>query len=134
MLEIAAAHGIPYAASASIAYLEDLKKKVARARQATAAGPAYLHIHTPCPTGWAYDPALTIEIAKAAVQTGAWVLMEIQNGDITLNRKLDKLKPIGSYLKLQGRFKHISQTDIESIQQDIDHYINKLNEITAKKE
>jgi pyruvate ferredoxin oxidoreductase beta subunit len=133
MLEIAAAHGIPYAASASIAYLEDLKKKVTKAQQATATGPAYLHIHTPCPTGWAYDPALTIEVAKAAVQTGAWVLMEYQNGQITLSRKLEKLKPIDSYLKLQGRFKHISETDLKSIQQDIDQNINRLKDITTIK-
>jgi pyruvate ferredoxin oxidoreductase beta subunit len=131
MLEIAAAHGIPYAASASIAYLEDLKKKVAKAKQAD--GPAYLHVHTPCPTGWTYDPALTIEIAKAAVQTGAWVLLEIQNGEMTLNRKLENLKPIDSYLKLQGRFKHINAADLRKIQQDIDHNIDKLKKITAEK-
>ena len=124
MLEIAAAHGIPYAASASVAYIEDLTKKVAKAKQVN--GPSYLHIHTPCPTGWAFDPALTIEVAKAAVQTGAWVLLEIEKGNITLNRKLEKLKPIKTYLQLQGRFKHITQTDIKNIQEEIDHNVNKL--------
>lgn len=126
MMEIAAAHGIPYAASASVAYIEDLKKKTEKAKNAN--GPAYLHVHTPCPTGWQFDPALTIEIAKTAVQTGAWVLMEIQNGEITLNRKLDKLKPVYSYLKLQGRFKHITETDIKNIQEDIDNYITRLKQ------
>jgi pyruvate ferredoxin oxidoreductase beta subunit len=126
MMEIAAAHGIPYAASASVAYIEDLKKKVEKAKNAN--GPAYLHIHTPCPTGWQFDPALTIEVAKTAVQTGAWVLMEIENGKTTLNRKLDKLKPVDTYLKLQGRFKHITETDIKSIQEDINNSINQLKQ------
>ena len=126
MLEIAAAHGIPYAASASVAYIEDLKKKVEKARLAD--GPSYIHVHTPCPTGWGYDPALSIEIAKAAVQTGAWVLMEIEYGDITLNSSVDKRKPIGEYLKLQGRFKHVSEADIQIIQDQIDKNLTKLKE------
>jgi pyruvate ferredoxin oxidoreductase beta subunit len=130
MMEIAAAHGIPYAASASVAYIEDLKKKTEKAKNAN--GPAYLHVHTPCPTGWQYDPALTIEVAKTAVQTGAWVLMEIENGKTTLNRKLDKLKPIDTYLKLQGRFKHITETDIKNIQEDIDNSIIRLKQKIIK--
>ena len=126
MMEIAAAHGIPYAASASVAYIEDLKKKVGKAKNAN--GPAYLHVHTPCPTGWHFDPSLTIEVAKIAVQTGAWVLMEIENGKTTLNRKLEKLKPIDNYLKLQGRFKHITETDIKNIQEDINNNITRLKQ------
>ncbi|UCH94310.1 MAG: pyruvate synthase subunit beta [Candidatus Aminicenantes bacterium] len=126
MLEIAAAHGIPYAASASVGYIEDLKKKVEKARQAD--GPAYLHIHTPCPTGWAFDPSLTIEMAKSAVQTGAWILMEMEKGKLKLNRKLEKLKPVEEYLKPQGRFKHITETDIKNIQEDINNNIIRLKQ------
>ncbi len=128
MMEIAAAHGIPYAASASVGYIEDLKKKVEKAKNANANGPAYLHVHTPCPTGWQFDPALTIDVAKTAVQTGAWVLMEIENGKTTLNRKLDKLKPVDAYLKMQGRFKHITDKDIKNIQEDIDNNITRLKQ------
>lgn len=126
MLEIAAAHGIPYAASASVAYIEDLKKKVEKAKQAD--GPAYLHVHTPCPTGWAFDPSLTIQLAKSAVQTGAWILLEMEKGKLKLNRKLDKLKPVEEYLKPQGRFKHITDTDIKHIQEEIDSNITRLKE------
>jgi len=75
---------------------------------------------------------LTIEVAKTAVQTGAWVLMEIENGETTLNRKLDKLKPIDTYLKLQGRFKHITETDIKNIQEDIDNSIIRLKQKIIK--
>ncbi|MGE5339936.1 MAG: thiamine pyrophosphate-dependent enzyme [Candidatus Omnitrophota bacterium] len=117
MLEIAAAHGIPYAASASIAYIDDLKKKVQKAKDAS--GPSYLHIHTPCPTGWGFDPARTIEVARAAVQTGAWVLMEYENGEKRITRKLPTLKPIETYLTLQKRFRHLTEEDIQRIQEQI---------------
>ena len=126
MMAIAAAHGIPYAASASVAYIEDLKIKVEKAKQVD--GPVYIHVHTPCPTGWQFDPSMVIQVAKSAVQTGAWVLMEIENGNTTLNRKLDKLKPIDSYLKLQGRFKHITDSDIKQIQEDVNTNITRLKE------
>lgn len=124
MLEIAAAHGIPYAASASAAYIDDLKKKVEKAKNTD--GPSYLHIHTPCPTGWGFDPALSVNLAKAAVQTGAWVLYEIEKGKLKLNSKTTKLKPVRDYLKPQGRFKHLSDKDIQEIQQEIDEYIQVL--------
>jgi pyruvate ferredoxin oxidoreductase beta subunit len=124
MLEIAAAHRIPYAASASIAYIDDLKKKVEKAKNAN--GPSYLHIHTPCPTGWGFDPASTIEVAKAAVQTGAWILMEIENGEKRITRKIAKLKPIEEYLKLQKRFKHLTNEDIEHIRDEINNQIKNI--------
>ncbi|MDQ1354029.1 MAG: pyruvate ferredoxin oxidoreductase beta subunit [Acidobacteriota bacterium] len=124
MLEIAAAHGIPYAASASAAYIDDLKKKVEKAKNTD--GPSYLHIHTPCPTGWGFDPALSVSLARAAVQTGAWVLYEIEKGKLKLNSKTTKLKPVSDYLKPQGRFKHLSDKDIQDIQQEIDEYIQVL--------
>lgn len=121
MMEIAAAHGIPYAASASAAYIPDLEKKVEKAKNTD--GPSYLHIHTPCPTGWFFDPALTIEVAKAAVESGAWILYEIEKGKRKLNRKLDKLKPVKEYLKHQKRFRNLDENDIEKIQQDIDNQV-----------
>ncbi len=121
MIEIAAAHNIPYAAAASIGYIADLQKKVARAKETP--GPAYIHLHTPCPTGWGFDPSLTIRAAKLAVETGAWLLYEFENGKRTLNHKLEKRKPIEEYLKLQGRFKHITPGDMQLIQQEIEKNI-----------
>jgi pyruvate ferredoxin oxidoreductase beta subunit len=117
MLEIALAHGIPYVASASVGYINDLKKKVEKAKNMNCL--SYLHIHTPCPTGWGFDPSLTIQVAKAAVQTGAWVLMEVENSKQQPNRKIGKLKPIKEYLKLQKRFKHLTETDIQHIQEEV---------------
>jgi pyruvate ferredoxin oxidoreductase alpha subunit len=115
-------------ASASVGYIDDLKKKTRKARDAD--GPSYLHIHTPCPTGWGFDPSLTIQVARTAVQTGAWVLMEIENSKRKpiLNHKIEKLKPIEEYLKLQERFKHLTDLDIQQIQKEIYENIKKTAE------
>ncbi len=53
-------------------------------------GPSLIHIQTPCPTGWGYDPAKSIELARLAVQTGAWILYEYENGRFTINSKPKK--------------------------------------------
>ena len=124
MMAIARAHRVPYAASASIAYLEDLGKKVANA--ARTAGSSYIHIHTPCPTGWFFDPSLTVEVARMAIRTGAWILYEIEEGKRTLNANIQTYKPVEEYLALQGRFKQLTPADIETIQAEIDTTIRSL--------
>lgn len=115
---IMAAHGIPYVATASLAFIQDLRRKIKRAAEITSAGVglAYIHIHAPCPTGWYYSPEKTVEVARLAVLTGAWPLIEIEEGRIKLNVKPRKLLPVEEYLKLQGRFRHLSDEQIKEVQ------------------
>lgn len=121
LLQIAIAHDIPYAASASVYNLNDLRKKVQKAKETD--GPSLVHIHAPCPTGWRYDPAKTIEIARAAVDTGCWLLYEYENGKITINKKLKDLKPIEDYINNQGRFRKLTAEQKQELQEHIkDHY------------
>jgi pyruvate ferredoxin oxidoreductase beta subunit len=129
MLAIAAAHHIPYAASASAGYLKDLRKKVAKARLVN--GPAYIHVHTPCPTGWFFDPSQTIMLARMAVQTGAWPLVEVENGKYHLNMP-SRLKPVAQYLRQQGRFSHLSDADIQQIQQQVQENFAHLQKVCAE--
>lgn len=128
MMEIAAAHNIPYVASASVAYIKDLRKKVAKAKECN--GPAYLHVHTPCPTGWSYDPSKTIEVARAAVETGAWLLYEIENGKKKISRKLTNIKPIENYIRLQKRFSSVSEDEMASMQKHVTESYNQLIKAT----
>jgi len=102
--EIAVAHGIPYVATASVAFPQDIQRKVKKAF--TIKGPKYLQIHVPCPLGWRHEPGLTYEIAKSAVETGLYPLFEYENGKLTA-KKITKIKPVQEYLKPQGRFKHL---------------------------
>ncbi|MCL4458768.1 MAG: pyruvate synthase subunit PorB [Chloroflexi bacterium] len=106
---IAAAHHIPYVATASVGYPYDLDKKVKKAL--SLGGPKYIQLHVPCPLGWAHEAALTIEIAKLAVQTGLYPLFEMENGVLSAVKKIAKPKPVEEYLKLQGRFRHLFQKE-----------------------
>jgi pyruvate ferredoxin oxidoreductase beta subunit len=130
MPAIAAAHGIPYVATASVAYLKDIEKKVQKALNIV--GPKYLQIHCPCPLGWAHEPHDTIKVAKLAVQTGLIPIFEMENGVITSVRKITQKKPVEEYLKLQGRFKHLFrkegfEEELKRIQAMADENIKKFN-------
>jgi pyruvate ferredoxin oxidoreductase beta subunit len=105
MVEIIAAHRIPYAASASIAYPLDFIAKVQSA--AAVRGPSYIHCHTPCPTGWGIPTEDAIKVARLAVQTGCIVLYEIVDGQRRITKKIRKGKPVEEYLKHQARFRHV---------------------------
>jgi pyruvate ferredoxin oxidoreductase beta subunit len=102
---IALAHGIPYVATASIAYPKDLIRKVKQALSVK--GPKYLDVHSPCPIGWGFDAAQTIEIAKLAVQTGLVPLYEAYQGQPLKVRKISKRLPVTEYLRPQKRFRHL---------------------------
>jgi pyruvate ferredoxin oxidoreductase beta subunit len=126
MVAIAAAHNIPYVATACPSYRFDLMKKVRKAVEIK--GPTYVHILSPCPTGWRYAVDLTVEIGKLAVQTGIFPLYEIENGYYKLNADPPKLKPIEEYLKLQGRYRHLTGEQIARIQQMVNEDYVKLKE------
>jgi pyruvate ferredoxin oxidoreductase beta subunit len=114
--EIVAAHHIPYVASASIAYPSDLIKKIKKGFELQ---PSFIHIQCPCPAGWKFDVNKTIEIARLGVETGAWILYEIEYGKFRITKRLTQRKPVDEYLKLQGRFKHLSKMKIEEIQDHV---------------
>jgi pyruvate ferredoxin oxidoreductase beta subunit len=117
MPEIAAAHNIPYVATACSSYPFDLMDKVKKA--AAIKGPAYVHILSVCPTGWRLPPQLAIHAGRLAVETGMFPLYEVEHGRYKLNVDLAELRPIEEYLKIQGRFRHLTPEMIEKIQQRI---------------
>jgi pyruvate ferredoxin oxidoreductase beta subunit len=107
MPAIAAAHHIPYVATATVGFYQDLERKVKKAMKIV--GPKYIHVHVPCPLGWGHDSDLTIKVAKLAVNTGLYPLYEMEYGKITSVRKITKKEPVEEYLKLQARFRHLFQ-------------------------
>ena len=112
---IAMAHHIPYVATASVANLRDLEVKVMRAMGI--GGARYIHIHVPCPLGWGAQPADTIRIARLAVESGLFPLIEAEDGEITGRYSLRRRVPVDEYLKLQRRFAHLfgKQPDVKTI-------------------
>jgi pyruvate/2-oxoacid:ferredoxin oxidoreductase beta subunit len=113
---IFAAHYVPYVATASVGYPEDLIAKVNYAKEIE--GFKMLIIQAPCPVGWRFEPEKTIEIARAGVQTGVWPLMEIEYGEkFKLNYKPKELKPVTEYLKPQARFRHMTDAEVNEVQE-----------------
>ncbi len=121
---IMAAHGIPYIATACIAYPLDFVNKLRKAK--TFVGTKYLQILTPCPPGWRFSTEKTVEMGRLAVQTGIWPLYEIVNGKLEFSSPsaalVDKTKrkPIEEYVKQQGRFDRITPEDVEELKRWID--------------
>jgi pyruvate ferredoxin oxidoreductase beta subunit len=124
MFEIAAANGVDYAATASIGYPEDYLNKVARA--ASVNGTSYLHVLSPCPTGWGFGESKCIQVAREAVDSGLWVLGEYYDGEYTLSKEPAAFLPVKDYLGRQGRFKHLNENDIEVIKSERDEYWEKV--------
>lgn len=125
--EIANAHGIPYVATASAGFPQDLQRKVKKA--VSIKGPKYIQIHVPCPLGWGHESNLTYQIAKLAVETGLYPLIEYENGKLLSVRKISQPKPVEEYLKTQARFKHLlnNPEQIRQIQEIADNNIQKYN-------
>lgn len=122
LLSIAVAHDIPYAAQASPSHWRDLVSKADAAFRAD--GPAFLNIIAPCPRGWRYDTAQTIELTRLAVETLFWPLVEIKGGNWRITYRPKARKPLTDFLKAQGRFKHLFRDEnrvmIEEMQQEVD--------------
>ena len=118
MFEIVAAHGIPYAATASIGYLNDFIAKVEKASKIR--GTKYIHIIAPCPTGWGIATDETVEVARQVVDCGLWYLAEYENGEFTLTHQPKQLADPADYLKRQSRFRHLTEEDIDLIRRSRD--------------
>ena len=114
---IMAAHGIPYMATVSVAYPRDLQAKLKKAKEIE--GFKYIHAMIPCPTGWRFDPAKAVEVSRLQVDTWAWPLYEVEGGVLGMSRKPEQ-KPVTEYLKAQGRFRRLSEEQIEYIQTTVD--------------
>jgi len=125
---IVAGHGTAYVATASVAYLKDLKKKVKKAM--TYHGSRYIQIDTPCPSGWSFASDQTLEVGRMGVKSGLIPIFEMENGNITKVRKIKKKLPVENYLKSQGRFKHLflndqGKTEVEKLQEIADRNIKR---------
>lgn len=124
IMQILAAHRIPYAATASIAYPEDLVRKVQKAGQFR--GTRFLHVYATCPTGWKVPSEISVRLARLAVQTRIFPLYEVEGGErYTIN-----VEPVGylvdEYCQAQGRFKHLGREDLDRIQEQVDHDWERL--------
>ncbi len=118
IMEIMASHRIPYAATASIAYPEDMVSKLKKAKEIS--GFKFLLIFTPCPTGWRYAQDNTIEMARLAVETKIFPIYEIIDGKKYTINKSFKENSVEKYFNSQGRFSGVSPEDLTFIKGQIE--------------
>jgi pyruvate ferredoxin oxidoreductase beta subunit/2-oxoisovalerate ferredoxin oxidoreductase beta subunit len=118
LVDIMAAHGIPYAATATAGYLPDLVRKVEKAKAIR--GMRLLVILIPCLDGWGVPEDQGIAVARLAVESGAFPLYEVEDGcRYTLNGP-PKSRPMRDYLAAQRRYAHLKESEIEDLQREID--------------
>jgi len=131
-------HNIPYVATATVAYPGDLYDKVVKAKSIP--GMKYIEILAPCYLGWQFDMTDTVQMSRAAVRTGAWLLWEAENGKITFNNPTSQIisgkkqaEPVNEYVTKQGRFNRLlkgpdAALRIAEIQGDINREIAFMRE------
>jgi len=125
IFSIWAAHKPSYLATVTGAEPLDLARKMEKAKSMK--GPRMIIALSPCPTGWDYDPSLSVEIGKLAVKTGIWPLKECIDGKV-IHTKIPKERlPVEVYLEKQGRFTHLFEPKrndelIAEIQRGVDEY------------
>ena len=117
LMGIIAAHNLPYAATCSLAYLDDMRRKIEKAKATE--GFRLLMFDGPCPPGHKTDPALSISVARLAVETKLFPLFELERQRYRISYFPEKGLPVTECLKLQGRFKHLFQPDIQAVLEEI---------------
>jgi pyruvate/2-oxoacid:ferredoxin oxidoreductase beta subunit len=118
LIAILAAHGIPYAATGTIAHISDLVAKVAKAKAIR--GTRFLHILAPCPPGWKTSDEETLELARMAVRARIFPLLEVEDGRVWRLTGDHPGEPVDAYIRRQGRFKHLTAEQIAHIQAETD--------------
>jgi len=126
MAAIAAAHDVPYVATACPSYPFDLMEKVKKG--ARVPGPAYIHVLAVCPTGWRSASDLSIRLGRLAVETGIFPLYEVVDGNYRITVEPPKLRPVEDYFRLQGRFRHLTPEMTKKIQERVIREYEKLKQ------
>jgi pyruvate/2-oxoacid:ferredoxin oxidoreductase beta subunit len=124
---IMAAHGVPYVATlaaGTLPMLKDFRRKVARA--AGIDGFRFLHLLGPCPPGWRYPTSQSTEIARLAVESRSFPLWECDHGAFRITYEPKHTVPVREYLEPQGRFSHLTEEQIDTIQAHVDERWRKL--------
>ncbi len=130
VLDILAAHRIPYIATASPSHLNDMAAKVEKAKSIR--GTKVIVILVPCLPGWGIADDAMVRTSRLAVESAVFPLFEIEDGNNFTMSHTTKTKPVADYIKLQKRYRHLSDEDIEGIQAEVDYDWDRLHRRVAQ--
>jgi pyruvate ferredoxin oxidoreductase beta subunit/2-oxoisovalerate ferredoxin oxidoreductase beta subunit len=129
---IMAAHGVPYAATASVGFLPDMLRKVEKAKAIR--GFRILTLLVPCIDGWGLEDSAGLQAARYAVECGAFPLYEVEDGTkYTLNHAL-RPRRVSEYLALQKRYRGLGASDVAALQSEVDQGWNWLMRLIQPEE
>lgn len=128
---IMAMHNVEYVATLSPSNMKDFTEKVQKGLAASKRGFAYLHIFSPCPTGWGYDGSKSIDIARKAVKSNFFPLFEVEKGKWRLNNNRNPIK-VSELIKCAKKFKHLTDDDIDDIQKLVDERMSLIEKLAGK--
>jgi len=126
---IMADHGIPYTATATVSHLEDYAKKLQKAKQVKD-GLAYIHVFSPCYTGWRAAEDSAVELSRLAVETDYFPLWECEHGKYSFTYRPKRRVPITEFTKLTGRFRHLGPAEISQFQTMVDERVRLVESLT----
>jgi len=125
-------HNGAYVATASTAFLEDYHEKLEKAYATAQHGFAYLHVYAPCPTGWRFPAALTTEVCRRQVETNFVTLWEYtRDGGLRFTRPVEGRRPIGDYVDMIGKYRHLDRAQRDVIQHQVDERVAFLRRFAA---
>jgi pyruvate/2-oxoacid:ferredoxin oxidoreductase beta subunit len=128
---IMASHNIPYVATATISHPEDYARKLTKA-MAVKDGLSYIHLFSPCPTGWRARTEDTIDICRLAVETNYWPLWEAEHSRFRFTYQVDRPKPIGEFTKMMGRFSHLDEEGRGELQRVVNERFNQIEALVER--
>lgn len=128
---IMAYHYVPYVATATAGYPQDLIRKVKKAIDIE--GFRYIHVLCPCNTGWRFPPERSIEVSRLAVQSGVFPLFEVENGVFKLSVRQKERKPVSEYVRIQGRFRTMTEDQLKEHQLHADFVWQRHLELDGKR-
>ncbi len=128
-------HNCEYVATAALAFMDDYHRKLDKAIEASKRGMAFIHVFSPCPTGWRYLPKDLIKVTRAAVETNMVPLWEFEykTGELRFTHPIDNPRPLKEYLKMVGKFRHLSEEQIKHLEETALKRIKLLQEMSTTK-
>jgi pyruvate/2-oxoacid:ferredoxin oxidoreductase beta subunit len=124
-----AMHNVPYVATATLSNLEDLAKKLIKAKEKLSEGFSYIHVFAPCVMGWRFDSSLSIEVCRTAVRTNYFPLWEAEAGKYRLTQEVSNPRPVKELTKLLRKFSHLKEPDLIKLQQTVDERYQFLKDL-----